>query len=178
MDWASAPVLLRKKDGEVRYTVDSRQLNVKTIKDAYPMALIEECIDSLSGTLWFHTLDMAAGYWQIEIDERDCHTTDFLTKHGIFEHVRMAQGLCNTPATFQRVMHLVLRGLACDKVLVYLDDVIVLGRSFKESLENLEVVLQRFKVHNLKPKPKKCSLFTKQVRFLGRSVPRWSVSYQ
>ena len=90
----------------------------------------------------------------------------------------MAQGLCNAPATFQWVMHLVLHGLAWDKVLVYLDDVIVLGRSFKESLEDLEVVLQRFKVHNLKLKPKKCSLFTKQVRFLGRSVPRRSVSYQ
>ena len=64
-DWASAPVLVRKKDGEVRYTVDCRQLNVTTIKDAYPMVLIEECIDSLSGTLWFHTLDMAVGYWQI-----------------------------------------------------------------------------------------------------------------
>ena len=90
----------------------------------------------------------------------------------------MAQGLCNAPATFQRVMHLVLRGLAWDKVLVYLDDVIVLGRSFKESLEYLEVVLQRFKVHNLKLKPHNFSLFTKQVRFLGRSVPRRSVSYQ
>ena len=80
----------------------------------------------------------------------------------------MPQGLCNAPDTFQRVMHLVLRGV----ILVYLDDVIVLGRSFKESLENLEVVLQRFKVRNLKLKPKKCSLFTKQVRFFGRKVSR------
>ena len=119
---------------------------------------------------------MAAGYWQIEVDERDRHKTTFLTKYGFFEHVRMTQGLCNAPATFQRVMHLVLRGLAWDKVLVYLDDVIVLGRSFEESLENLEVVLQRFKVHNLKLKPKKCSLFTKQVRFLGRKVSRHGVS--
>ena len=73
-------------------------------------------------------------------------------------------------------MRFVLRGLAWDKVLVYLDDAIVLGRSFKESLENLEVVLQRFKVHNLKLKPKKYSLFTKQERFLGRKVSRDGVS--
>ena len=61
----SVPVLVRKKDGEVRYSVYYRQLNVKTIKHAYYTALVEECIDSLSGTLWFHTLDMAAAYWQI-----------------------------------------------------------------------------------------------------------------
>ena len=140
------------------------------------MALIEECIDNLSGTPWFHTLHMAAGYWQIEIDERDRHKTAFLTKSGLFEHVKMAQGLCNVLAAFQRVMNLVLSGLAWDKLLVYLDDVIVLGRRFKELLDNLQVVFQRFKVHNLKLKPKKCSLFTKQVRFLGRKVSRDGVS--
>ena len=69
----SAPVLVRKKDGEVRYSVDYRQLNVNTIKPAYYTALIEECIDSLSGTLWFHTLHMAADCWQIEMDERIRH---------------------------------------------------------------------------------------------------------
>ena len=143
-DWASAPVLVRKKDGEVRYTVDYRQLNIKTVKDAYPLPLIEECIDILADTLWFHTLDLASGYWQILVDNRDSHKTAFLTKYGLFEHIRMAQGLCNAPATFQRVMHLVLRGLAWSKVLVYLDDVIVLGKSFEESLDNLEIVLQRF----------------------------------
>ena len=58
-EWASAPVLVRKKDGEVRYTVDYRKLNAMTIKDAYHMPLIEECMDTLSGTLWFHTLDLA-----------------------------------------------------------------------------------------------------------------------
>ena len=88
----------------------------------------------------------------------------------------MAQGLCDAPATFQRVMHLVLPDLVWDKVLVYLDDVIVLGRSFIESLVNLEVVLRRFKMHNLKLKPKKFSPFTKQVRVLGRKVSRDGVS--
>ncbi len=175
-EWASAPVLVRKKDGEVRYTVDYRKLNAMTIKDAYPMPLIEECMDTLSGTLWFHTLDLASGYWQIEVDERDRHKTAFLTKFGLFEHVRMAQGLCNAPATFQRVMHLVMRGLTWDRVLVYLDDVIVLGRSFEESLENLELVLMRFKAHNLKLKPKKCALFCTEVRFLGRQVSRNGVA--
>ena len=67
-EWASEPVLVRKNDGEVRYTIDYRELNAMTIKDAYPMPLIEEFMDTLSGTLWFHTLDLASGYWQIEVD--------------------------------------------------------------------------------------------------------------
>ena len=111
-----------------------------------------------------------AGFWKIIVDASDSHKTAFLTKCGLFEHIRMAQGLCNAAATFQRVMHLVLRGLAWSKILVHLDDVIVLGKSFEESLENLEIVLQRFEVHNLKLKPKKFSLFSTEVRFLGRNV--------
>lgn len=175
-EWASAPVLVRKRDGEVRYTVDFRQLNVKTRKDAYPLPLIDECTDTLAGNLWFHTLDLASGYWQIAVHPKDKHKTAFLTKYGLFQHVRMAQGLCNAPATFQRVMHLVLRGLTWDKVLVYLDDVIILGRSYEESLINLELVLLRFRAHGLKLKPKKCSLFCSEVRFLGRSVSRDGVA--
>jgi len=174
-EWASAPVLVRKKDGEVRYTVDFRQVNTKTVKDAYPLPLIDECTDTLSGNLWFHTLDLASGYWQIAIHPEDRHKTAFLTKYGLFQHVRMAQGLCNAPATFQRVMHLVLRGLTWNKALVYLDD-IVLGKTFEESLENLEVVLQRIGAHNLKLKPKKCQLFCTQVQFLGRTVSRDGVA--
>ena len=175
-EWASAPVLVRKKDGEVRYTVDFRQLNTKTVKDAYPLPLIDECTDTLAGNLWFHTLDLESGYWQIAVHPNDRHKTAFLTKYGLFQHVRMAQGLCNAPATFQRVMHLVLRGLTWNKALVYLDDIIILGRTFEESLENLELVLQRIRAHNLKLKPKKCQLFSTSVHFLGRTVSRDGVA--
>ena len=174
--WASAPVLVRKKDGEVRYTVDYRKLNAKTVKDVYPLPLISECMDALDGTMWFHTLDLASGYWQIVIDPKDAHKTAFLTRHGLFEHVRLAQGLCNAPATFQRVMHLVLRGLTWNQALVYLDDVIVLGKDFPNAIENLEMVLQRFRAHNLKLKPKKCHLFGQEVIFLGRRISRLGVS--
>jgi hypothetical protein len=175
-DWASAPVLVRKKSGEVRYTVDFRKLNSKTRKDAYPLPLISECTDMLSGSVWFHTLDLNAGYWQIEVDPRDRHKTAFLTKFGLFEHVRMAQGLCNAPATFQRVMNLVLRGLIWNHALVYLDDVIVLGRDYRDSLDNLQQVFERLRQHNLKLKSKKCTLFGTEVTFLGRRVSKDGVA--
>ena len=85
-DWASAPVLVRKKDGSVRYCVDFRCLNDKTVKDLFPLPSLSQCLDQLSGNMYFSTLDMASGYWQIEIDEQDRHKTAFITKFGLFEH--------------------------------------------------------------------------------------------
>ena len=75
-----------------RYCVDYRQLNEATIKDAFPLPRIEECLDALSGHQWYSTLDMQAGHWQIEVDEADRHKTAFITKYGLYEHNRMAFG--------------------------------------------------------------------------------------
>jgi hypothetical protein len=99
---------------------------------------------------------MASGYWQLEIEEEDKPKTAFSTKFGLFEHNCMAFGLCNAPATFQCAMQLVLSGLLWKKVLVYINDVIVLGRSFEDNTINLREVLERFREHNLKLKPRKC----------------------
>ena len=169
-DWASAPVLVRKRDGTVRYCVDFRSLNTKTVKDLFPLPSISHCLDQLSGNMYFSTLDMASGYWQIEIDEKDCHKTAFITKYGLFEHKRMAFCLCNAPATFQRVIQFVLRGLTWSKILAYLDDVIVLGKDFADHLSNLRLTFGRFRKYNLKLKPKKCNLFHTETTFLGRVV--------
>ena len=146
-DWASAPVLVRKKGGTVRYCIDYRCLNSKTKKDLFPLPSISQCMDQLSGNQYFSTLDMASRYWQIEIAEKDLF--------GLFEHKRMAFGLCNAPATFQRVIQFVLRGLTWDKVLAYIDDVIILGKDFENHLKNLQLTFERFRKHNLKLKPKK-----------------------
>ncbi len=110
-DWCAAPVLIRKKDGSVRYCLDYRKLNSKTVKDVFPLPLVEECLDMLSGSEFYSTVDMAAGYWQITVHPEDRHKSAFVTKYGLFQHVRMPFGLCNAPATFSRAMGLVLRGL-------------------------------------------------------------------
>jgi hypothetical protein len=86
------------------------------------------------------------------------HKTAFITKYGQFEHVKLAFGLCNSPATFSRVIQLVLQGLAWKECLAYLDDIIVLGKNFKDHLDNLYQVLERFRRYNLKLKPKKCKM--------------------
>ena len=111
-EWASAPVLVRKRDGSVRYCIDYRKLNNVTRKDAFPLPRIQECLDSLSGNIFFSSLDLQSGYWQLLVDPADIHKTAFITKHGLFEHVRMPFGLTNSPATFNRAMQLVLRGLS------------------------------------------------------------------
>ena len=175
-DRASAPVLVPKKDGSVRWCIDYRALNDKTIKDQYPLPLIDDCLDTLAGTVYFSTLDLASGYYQIELEESSMKKTAFVTKYGLFEHVRMGFGLCNAPATFMRAMNLVLRGLTWSKVLVYLDDIIVLGNSFEEHIQNLKEVFDRMRHFNLKLKPKKCALLREEVEFSGRSVSRDGIS--
>ena len=175
-DWASAPVLVRKKDGTLRYCVDYRGLNSKTVKDSFSLPSISQCLDQLCGNTYFSTLDMASGYWQIEIAEQDRHKTAFITKYGLFEHRRMAFGLCNAPATFQRVIQFVLRGLTWSKVLAYIDDVVVLGKGFEDHLTNLCMTFDRFRKYNLKLKPKKCCLFHTETVFLGQKVSAEGVS--
>jgi len=108
---ASAPVLVRKRDGSVRWCIDYRALNDKNVKNCFPLPIIEDCLNSLQGMTTFSTLDLASGYYQIQLEDCDCKKTAFITRYGLFEHTRMGMGLCNAPVTFQRAMQLVLRGL-------------------------------------------------------------------
>lgn len=175
-EWAAAPVLVRKKDGSLRYCLDFRALNSVTVKDSFPLPLIEDCLDTLEGSEYFSCLDLACGYYQVELDAESISKSAFITKFGLFEHTRMPFGLCNAPATFQRAMELVLRGMTWKEVLVYIDDIIVLGKSFGDALLNLRRVLERMREFDLKLKPSKCKLFQTEVEFLGKVVDRNGVS--
>ena len=175
-DWASPVTLVRKRDGGVRWCVDYRKLNSCCVKDAFPLPRIEDCLDTLAGTQFLSTLDMASGYWQLDVAPEDRHKTAFITRFGLFEHVRLAFGLCNAPATYQRAMQLVLQGLLWHKCLVYIDDIICLGEDFETALDNLRLVLERLYLNNLKLKPKKCALMQKHVRYLRRMVSPSGIS--
>ena len=117
---------------------------------------IDEALDSLSGASWCSTLDLASGYWQVAVDEKDQPKTAFATRHGLFEFTVMALGLCNAPAKFERLMEKVLAGLQWYKCLVCLD-IIIFGKTFREALENFRCILERLLKHKLVLKPKKYS---------------------
>ena len=103
--WASPMVLVRKKDGSLRFCIDLRKLNARTIEDAYSLPCIEDALDSLNGTCIFTSLDFKSGYWQVELDEASIPLTAFTVGPlGFHECVRMPFGLTNALATFQRLM--------------------------------------------------------------------------
>eukprot|EP00731_Ephydatia_muelleri_P018901 Em0011g941a len=168
--WSSPVVLVQKKDGSTRFCVDFRQLNSLTKKDAHPLPRVDDTLDSLSGAQWFSTIDLASGYWQVEVAEEDKKKTAFSTPFGLFQFRTMPFGLCNAPSTFQRLMERVLTGLHWSTCLVYIDDIILFSRTVQEHFQNLTEVFQRLKQAGLKLKPRKCHLFRNKVKYLGYVV--------
>jgi transposase InsO family protein len=169
--WASAPVVVTKKDGTARFCVDFRKLNSLTKADSYPLPRFDECVDTLHGQKYFCTLDLQSGYWQVPLKSTDDREkTAFLTKKGLFHFTVLPFGLCNAPATFERLMERVLRGLQWERCLLYLDDVLVFGATFEETISNLDKVLARLQSSNLKIKPSKCSLLQPSVEYFGHVI--------
>ena len=169
--WASPVVMVKKKDGSCRFCVDYRKLNEITRKDSYPLPHIEDTFDALAGSHYFCALDLASGYWQVQMAEADKQKTAFITKQGLYQFKVMPFGLCNAPATFERLMEMILKGYLWKRCMVYIDDVVVYGRSFQETLTNLQLVLERLRTAGLKLKPSKCELFASEILFVRYSQP-------
>jgi len=132
--WASPIVLVPKKDGSQRFCVDYRRLNAITRKDVYPLPQIEDILTALGEAQYFSSLDLESGYWQVPLDDNAREKSAFTTHRGLFEFTRMPFGLCNAPATFQRVMQRVLADLEWRSCFVFLDDIIVV---LKKQMRNI-----------------------------------------
>ncbi|KAL5497311.1 hypothetical protein EMCRGX_G013768 [Ephydatia muelleri] len=168
--WSSPVLMVKKKDGTWRFCVDYRKLNAITHKDAYPLPRIDETLESLSGSQFFTTLDLASGYWQVEVEEGDKEKTAFSTRDGHYEFNVMPFGLTNAPATFERLMECVLAGLTYEQCLVYLDDIVIFSMTFPQHLERLATVFQHLRKAGLTLKPEKCHFAQKEIHYLGHIV--------
>ena len=175
--WASAVVLVRKKDGGLRFCIDLCKLNNRTVKDGYSLPRIEDTLDCLHGAVWFSTLDLKSGYWQVELEEDVKPLTAFtMGPLGFWECERMPFGLTNAPATFQRLMESCLGELHLNWCIIYLDDIIVFSRTPEEHVHRLKAVISKLRAAGLKLKPTKCDLFKQQIIYLEHVVSKEGVS--
>ena len=169
--WASPVVLVRKKDGSLRFCIDYRHLNLVTKPDVFPLPRMDDLLDQLGRSKFFSTLDLASGYWQVKMHPDSCEKTALITHQGLYEFRVMPFGLRNAPAVFQRLMQCVLAGLnpaeGPDFVSVYLDDVIVFSRTLEDHLHHLSLVIDRLAKAGLKLKPSKCHFISQRVQYLG-----------
>ena len=170
--WSSPIVLAKKKDGTLRFCVDYRKLNKVTDRDSYPLPRMRDLFDKLSGAKYFTLLDLASGYWQIPMFEPDKHKTAFISQYGLFEFNVMPFGLVNAPMTFQRVMDVILTGVDWDFVLVYIDDICIISKTFSEHLIHLGKVFDRLRQHSLHLKMKKCFFCQISFPYLGHVVTK------
>ena len=169
--WCSNVVLARKKDQSLRLCIDYRQLNNRTVKDAYALPRLEETLDYLSGSKYFTVLDMRSGYHQIEVsDEHKCRTAFSVGSLGLYEYNRMPFGLSNAPATYQRLMEDCFRPLINKECVIFLDDILIYSDTFEEHLNRLEHVFQCITDSGMKLSPKKCHFCRPKVKYLGHIV--------
>jgi hypothetical protein len=168
--WASPVVLAPKKDGSMRFCVDYRKLNTMTTRDAYPIPRIDDTLDSLQEAKFVSTLDLRSGYWQVEMDKESRQKTAFITHKGLYEFNVMPYGLTNAPATFQRLMDIVLAGLKWQCCLVYIDDIVIYSSNFEQHLIDLRNVFLALREANLTLKASKCCFCRKEMKYLGHIV--------
>ena len=172
--WAANIRMAKKKDGKWRMCIDYRDLNKRTvITDPYPLPRIDSLLDTLGRGKVFCALDLISGYHQVPMTRRAQEKSAFITPHmspSHWEYKYMPFGLTGAPATFQRLVDTMLRGVQYDCVLAYLDDIIVIGEDVSECRRNLAGVLERIRKANLKLKPSKCELFKTEISYLGHIV--------
>jgi len=172
--WASPVVLVTKKDGTPRFCVDYRKLNDVTIKDAYPLPNVSECLDALNGAKFFRSLDLNSGYWQVGMKPEDKKETTFTTSMGLYHSVVMRFGLTNVPSTFESLVENVYRGLQWIECLLFMDDIISPSQTVEQGLGRLERICQRLQSAKLKAKTVQVCFCSKATQVpWSRCVGKW-----
>ena len=168
--WSSPVVIVNKKDGTKRFCVDYRKINDVTITDSHPLPRIDELLEQFRVAKWFSSMDLASGYWQIEVKKEDKPKTAFTCSYGLYEFNVMPFGLKNAPPTFQRLMNELFRPYLDEFVVIYIDDILIYSRTFEEHLKHLEIVFKVLKDAGIIVKLKKCKFCESNMEFLGHIV--------
>ncbi|CAM4305381.1 unnamed protein product, partial [Lepidochelys olivacea] len=167
--WASPVVLVPKKDGSVRFCVDYWKLNAITVSDAYPMPRPDELLDKLGGARYLTTMDLTKGYWQVPLDADAWLKSAFITPLGLYEFLTLPFGLKGAPATFQRLVDQLLRGMESFAV-AYIDDICVFSQTWEDHVSQVRQVLDRLQGAGLTVKAEKCKVGMAEVSYLGHRV--------
>ena len=170
--WNSPVVPVRKKNGDLRLCVDYRKINAVTSKKNFFTPDLQQILDCLSNAKYFSTLDLCQGYYQIPLHKNDQIKSAFTTKSGQYCFTRMPFGLTGAPQTFQIAMAQVMRKVNWNKCVVFMDDILVFGKTIEEHNHNLEAVLEALEENGLKALPAKCNLLKEEVAFLGHVIDK------
>jgi hypothetical protein len=168
--FSSAVLLVKKKDNTWRFCVDYRQLNAITVKGKYPVPIIDELLDELSGSSWFTKLDLRSGFHQILLKPGEEFKTAFQTHFGQFEFRVMPFGLTGAPGTFQDAMNSTLAPFLRKFILIFFDDILVYSKSYEDHLLHLALVFQQLQAHSWKIKMSKCEFAKRSIAYLGHVI--------
>ena len=168
--WNAPLVVVPKKNGDIRLTVDYGRLNSITKQPIFPIPDTRQLLDTLHGSAYYTTLDLSSRYYNVPMHKSDICKTAFSTRENHWEFVRMPMGLSTSPGTFQRLLHKVFDKENCHQCLIYLDGILVFSRNLVEQTERLRTIFERIRAAGLKLSPEKCEFFKREVCYLGYKI--------